>query len=130
MNLLTTEVLLCEKLPVELKNNNTGRGHAHWQSTKQRKLYEQQLRTSGFIRKPFDETVDLVVCRILGKRQRLWDADSVLRGSAKELIDSLVACGWFHDDGAKWIRNCVGIQDDSRKHEGPAVVVTVMSIER
>ena len=34
-----------------------------------------------------------LVNRMLGPNQWKWDADSVLRGSAKELIDALVAVG-------------------------------------
>jgi hypothetical protein len=124
-----SEVLIVQTLPLELKNYNTGRGHAHWQSTKIRKEYESVLRARRLTRQPFDRCVDVVLCRVLGPKQRLWDADSVLRGSAKELIDSLVACGWFHDDGPEWIRRAVGIQDKSQRHNGPAVVIAVEAFD-
>ena len=55
----------------------------------------------------------------------LWDADSVLRGNAKELIDSLTALGWFHDDSPKWIVAVDGRQDASRREIGPMVEVEV-----
>lgn len=124
-----SRILLTKTLPLELQNYNTGRGHAHWQSTKIRKQYEQALRANGLTRQPFDCCVDVAICRVLGPKQRLWDADSVLRGSAKELIDSLVACGWFHDDGPEWIRRAVGIQDKSQRQNGPAVVIAVEAFE-
>ena len=57
---------------------------------------------------------------MLGKRQRFWDADSALRG-AKELIDSVVDSGLLVDDNMKHVAWCLGIQDDSRKDEGPFV---------
>lgn len=129
MKLISTDVLLCETIPLELLNNNKGRSFAHWNSTKLRKQYEQELRLRGLVRKPFEVLVDVAICRVLGPRHRLWDGDSVLRGSAKELMDSLVACGWFHDDGPRWIRNVIGIQDCSRRDIGPAVSIYVEMAE-
>ena len=49
--------------------------------------------------------------RLLGKGQRLWDYDSIGRGSAKELLDAVVATGWFVDDGPQWITGCRYDQD-------------------
>lgn len=83
-------------------------------------------KLAGFRRKPFRQKVDIVLVRILGKRERLWDSDSILRGNAKQLLDSLVAdAGWFADDGPKYIRLVLGDQDDTRRHEGPAVEIRV-----
>jgi len=73
--------------------------------------------------------VEIQLTRIIGPRHRLWDADSVLRGSAKQLIDSLVAIGWFHDDGPKWITSATGVQDASQRVNGPAVMVEVFKSE-
>jgi len=119
--------LLRVLLPLEITNGNTGRGGAFWQTAKLRKGYERDIRNLGHVREPFSVCVDVVYVRILGKRQRLWDASSVLRGT-KELEDSLVACGWWHDDGPNWIRNCDGRQDKGRRSEGPAVEIIVSSL--
>lgn len=87
------------------------------------------LRAQNLSREPFDFPVEIQLTRIIGPRQRLWDADSVLRGSAKQLIDSLVAIGWFHDDGPKWITSATGVQDASQRVNGPAVMVEVFKSE-
>ncbi len=94
-------------LPIKLVNDNTGRSQ-HWsKAAKRKKLYVSILRVLGGKREPFDHPVTIRLTRILGARERLWDADSIGRGSAKELIDAFVACGWLVDDGPKWV---VGIE--------------------
>lgn len=80
----------------------------------------QQLK-----RDPFEFPVKVTLTRILGPNQRLWDADSVLRGNAKQLIDSLVAIGWFYDDSMKYIVQVVGDQDATQRENGPAVLIEV-----
>ncbi len=117
--------LISVTLPIEMTNGNTGRGTSFWQSYQRRQRYEHTLKCLKLERTPFDHPVRLRLTRILGSRQRLWDADSVLRGSAKELVDSLVAVGWFHDDGPKWIVLAEGLQDDSQRKAGPATLVEV-----
>ncbi len=76
-------------------------------------------------RDPFKFPVKLTLTRILGPNQRLWDADSVLRGNAKQLVDSLVAVGWFHDDSMKYITQVIGAQDATQRENGPAVLIEV-----
>tara|TARA_R110002110_G_scaffold116667_3_gene288278 strand:- start:393 stop:671 length:279 start_codon:yes stop_codon:yes gene_type:complete len=76
-------------------------------------------------REPFEFPVQIRLTRIIGPRQRLWDADSVLRGSAKQILDALVAIGWFHDDGPRWITSATGVQDASQRENGPAVMIEV-----
>jgi hypothetical protein len=109
----------------DLTNSNDGQGRAWYRTAALRTAIERELRLHGHERDPFDFPVSLRLTRVLGKKQRLWDADSVLRGSAKQLIDSLVAVGWFHDDGPKWILNVRGEQDDTRREIGPAVLIEV-----
>ena len=116
-------------LPVELTNGNDGRGGRWFKSSTRRKALERDLRFLGQSRKPFQCLVDVQITRILGKGQRLWDADSIGRGSAKELIDALVALGWFHDDGPTHIRHCDYRQDATRREIGPAVKVVVRIAE-
>ena len=112
-------------LPVELTNGNDGRGHKFFKSAKVRKTIESSLRSAGFVRVPFDYPVIVTVTRILGKKQRLWDSSSVGRGNWKEIEDSLVALGWFHDDGPKWIMETRFRQDASQREQGPVVRVQI-----
>lgn len=120
-----TDALLDVTLPIELTNGNDGRGSRWFKSSNVRKNLETTLRTLGLVRKPFDHQVRLTVIRIVGKGQRLWDASSVGRGNWKELEDAMVVCGWFHDDGPKWISEVRFYQDDTQRHVGPAVRVVV-----
>jgi hypothetical protein len=108
-------------LPIQLTNGNTGRGH-HWiASAKRRKAYEQIIlaKYGKLVPPPYPQHV--AVTRLLGKGERLWDYSSGLRGNYKELEDAMTACGFWHDDGPRWVRSVAFIQDDSRRHEGPGV---------
>jgi hypothetical protein len=116
-------LLLSRLLPIELTNGNDGRGSKWFKSSKIRKQIAIVLFTEK--RKPFDYPVAIRITRILGRKQQLWDSDSVGRGNAKELIDSLVELGWFHDDGPKWITHCDYRQDSSQRENGPSVLVEV-----
>src|SRR5690554_4369071 len=104
-------------LPIELTNGNSGRGHAFWNSAKERKAYEEIIRTKFPRQRPFGVPVVVTVTRVLGRKQRLWDSSSILRGNYKEVEDALVACGFFHDDGPRWIRATHGLQDASRRKD-------------
>jgi len=112
-------------LPIELTNGNDGRGNDWFVSNSRRKKYEKIIRQLGYVREPFDFAVIVTVVRILGPRQKLWDSSSVGRGNWKEIEDSLVACGWFHDDSIKYIVNTFFYQDENRRKEGPAVEIIV-----
>jgi hypothetical protein len=112
---------------IDLTNNNDGQGKAWYRTAAIRKAIEKKLRSSNHIRQPFNQPVCIRLVRILGPKQRLWDADSILRGSAKQLIDSLVAVGWFHDDKPQWIKQVVGDQEVDRQ-VGPAVKVQVYDL--
>ncbi len=112
-------------LPWDLTNNNDGQQRTWHKSANHRKAFERWLRLNDLVRTPFDKPVVVKVIRVLGKGERLWDSSSVLRGNYKQMEDSFVACGWFHDDNAKWITQTVGAQDDSRREQGPAVEIRV-----
>lgn len=120
-------MLLDVTLPIELHNRNTGRGGAHWQTTKERKDIEESLRLLGHVRTPFEFPVGLTIVRLLAGRQRFLDTDSLGRGNAKELVDSLVSCGWFVDDKPEHIRAVNYMQDERgrklRKHGETRIVV-------
>ena len=121
-------LLLDVTLPLEITNQNDGQGHSFWKKHRQRLQYQSDLRVLGHLRKPFDEPVRIVATRILGKNQRLWDSSSVLRGSYKQLEDAMVACGWFVDDGPKYITETVGRQDDTQRSNGPAIRLQVYAV--
>ena len=125
LQIFQAEPLLTVSLDYALTNRNTGRGH-HWgQSAACRKKLELLVAASQGRQVPFSHPVALIVTRVLGPGQRKWDADSVGRGSAKELIDSLVACGFFVDDSPRWIVECIFTQDDSRRNVGPKTDVAI-----
>jgi hypothetical protein len=112
-------------LPFELTNGNDGRGSKWFSSAKLRKGFERDLRRLGLVSKPFDHAVSVRVTRILGTGQRLWDSSSIGRGNWKEIEDALVACGWFHDDGPKYIRGTQFYQSAAMRHEGPSIKVEI-----
>ena len=120
---------MSEILPVQISNSNDGQGHRWYRTANARKGFEQVLKMAGFVRSPFDFPVRIVLTRILGKGQRLWDCDSVGRGNAKQLIDALTACGWWKDDGPKWIRPVDFRQDETRREVGPATLIEVYRSE-
>jgi len=92
------------RLPIVLTNGNDGRNKRWFSSAKIRTQIEYMLRLNGhFLTKPFSEPIVLRITRVLARAQKLWDSDSIGRGSAKELIDSLVACNWFRDDSTVYI---------------------------
>lgn len=99
------------QIPIELTNNNAGRTTHFGRSAAQRRKYERIIRAEFGQQKPYEIQVDLVVIRVLGKRQRLWDASSILRGNWKEIEDAIVACGFLSDDGPDYVRSIVGYQD-------------------
>lgn len=116
-------------LPIKLVNDNTGRSQ-HWsKASKRKRQYETIVRVLGGRRKPFDVPVGIRLTRVLGPRERLWDADSIGRGSAKELIDSFVACGWLHDDGPKWVTS-VEYRQEVDRESGPAVKVEFVQCQK
>ena len=119
------KLILRETIKLNLTNGNDGQGRAWYKSAATRKAIEQQLKVQDLKRDPFEFPVKLTLTRILGPNQRLWDADSVLRGNAKQLIDSLVAVGWFHDDSMKYITQVIGAQDATQRENGPAVLIEV-----
>ncbi len=128
-------------IPKELKNSNNGQSR-HWSSShKDKKEFMVALGNSSVVTDTgvelgiesfiydilgdafLSQRVGLIVERVLGKRQRLWDSDSVLRGNAKQLIDSITDYGILCDDSSKHVGWTLGIQDDTCKASGPFVRV-------
>jgi hypothetical protein len=113
--------ILSVLLPVEMINRNDGQGHSQWRTVKDKK--QIGLALSNLKRKPFEHRVDITLTRILGKGQRLFDPDSIGRGNAKQIIDTLTDLGWWYDDSSKYIRHCDYRQDDSQRENGPSVLI-------
>jgi hypothetical protein len=77
----------------------------------------------------------LIVRRVLGAKQKYYDADSVLRGNAKECIDGLIEAGLARDDlieaglarddNMKFIPWVMGDQDADRREIGPFTEIEV-----
>lgn len=95
-----------------LSNRNDGRGY-HWRRTHRERMTLDAVVRAAEVppQVPFTTPVVLVVVRVIPAGGRRWDECSVGRGNAKELIDAMVAGGWFHDDSPKWIRHVVWCQD-------------------
>jgi len=117
-------------LPIELTNGNEGRSK-HWSgAAKRRRQYEAIIRlmhARNHLRdpEPVRTPVKITITRVLGRGQRLYDADSLGRGNAKEIIDALVAAGFLPDDGPKHVVSCEYRQDASQRQHGPATIVTI-----
>lgn len=109
-------------LPVSITNRNDGTGHSWHRTHVSKKKYLHDLAAQGFKRaEPYPFPVWVMVFRVLGPRERLWDYSSGLRGSYKELEDALTDLGWWVDDGPKHIRACDFRQDATQRENGPAV---------
>jgi len=116
-------------LDIELTNGNDGRQKSWYKPAKERKFFESLLIAKGLRRKPFKGPVVVVVTRILGQGQRLWDSSSGLRGNYKELEDAMVACGWFEDDSSPWIKETRFKQDADHRALGPSVQIQIYDAE-
>jgi hypothetical protein len=123
----------------ELKNGNGGQSK-HWSASAQERkqwtralssAYVQTLNGTEFDFYAYhecvapDEKIGIVITRFLAKGQRKWDADSVLRGNAKQLVDSLVEAGVARDDSPRYIEFVYGRQDDSQRKELESGYVTI-----
>jgi len=71
---------------------------------------------------PLAQLVGVEIHRVLGPRERKYDPDSVLRGEAKQLIDSLVGTNLLTDDSPKHILWAVGTQSDKRADESHVLI--------
>jgi hypothetical protein len=122
----------------ELNNGNVGRSK-HWSSAhRERQAWRKSLDsavvimpdgvTSAFyshIAAPPSYQQGLIVRRVLGAKQKFYDADSVLRGNAKECIDGLIEAGLARDDNMKFIPWVMGDQDADRREIGPFTEIEV-----
>jgi hypothetical protein len=125
----------------ELKNGNNGQTK-HWgASHKERAAWLKKVKDSYVIEPNGSEcmTLDFLDCyqppkyqgllitRHLGKNQRFLDPDSVLRGNAKQAIDSLIEIGVAPDDSIKHLKFVIGLQCDKNRELGPYTSVEVFS---
>lgn len=119
------ELVATEFLKVKLTNNNNGQSK-HWsKSARDRDEFEMELRCYHGTRQPFEFPVRLVVTRVLGPGESLWDYSSIGRGNWKQIEDSLVACGWFMDDGPKFITGVLFDQDTGNRKIGPGIKIEI-----
>lgn len=126
MPTLPDALLHADLLPIPLTNANLGQTHSHHRAHRLRRRIVDALRARGYARQPFAVPTGVVVTRILGPGEQLWDSSSVLRGSWKQLEDSLVELGWWPDDGPRYIRWTLGLQRADCRHLGPATWVAVV----
>ena len=133
--------ILTVSIDADLKNQNTGQTR-HWSTAHREKklmthalldgriLYpgDGNIKYAVFCKEimlhPFDARVDITVKRILGKAQRLFDPDSILRGNCKQLVDAIVDSGVLIDDSSKHVGRVLGMQDSSQRDRGPAIEIT------
>lgn len=133
--------ILTISIDAELKNQNSGQTR-HWSTAHREKktmttallsgriLYpgDGNIKFGVFCKEimlhPFDARVDITVKRILGKAQRLFDPDSILRGNCKQLVDAIVDSGVLIDDSSKHVGRVLGMQDASQRDRGPAIEIT------
>ena len=123
----------------KLKNGNNGQSK-HWSgSYAERKAWitavgnslvtdekgESHTLGAFFDPSPSDKKIGMVITRVLGKGERQWDPDSVLRGNAKQLVDSLVDYGVCSDDSPSFVDFVIGIQDESSRGSGPITKVEI-----
>lgn len=122
-------------LPIGISNKNDGQGRAWYGTNNDKKRFLNDLvwlsRDDDYDLSPLDDgQYNVVVTRILGKRQRLYDADSVLRGNFKQLMDALVSIGLLADDGATAINFMVALQDSTNRKNGPAIQLDFYAVAR
>ena len=125
----------------DMKNGNNGQTK-HWStSAKERKSWVKSVSNSWvrsingteyafedyFQCSAPDGLQGLLLTRHIGKGQRFWDPDSVLRGNAKQLIDTLVEFGVMRDDSVKYLKFVIGVQCDSNREAGPYTSVEVFA---
>lgn len=133
----TKEPLVKVVVHDNISNRNDGQGK-HWSaSSKARSRIFAKCKDADYFRYsdrrrvylpasikeckiPSRVKVNIIATRILGPKQRLWDADSILRGEFKQLLDSLVQLGIIEDDGPKFVKHCLGLQDSTQRVDGPA----------
>lgn len=116
-------------LPLEISNRNDGRGHQWFRTDAEKKAVAEALQIFYPNGPPAEAremdsggTVNLVVRRILGKRQRWFDPDSILRGNAKEIVDAIVDHGFLSGDGYPAVGFVAGVQIKDPE-AGPALAV-------
>lgn len=138
----TSELLFTIKIAGKLSNNNSGQTK-HWSSAhKAKKKWMLALRhatvtlpSEGELEfnyyeflehvladEPIAQLVGIEIQRVLGPRERKYDPDSVLRGEAKQLVDSLVGTNLLTDDSCKHILWAVGTQAETRAKESHVLI--------
>lgn len=121
----TIEVIL----PIRLTNSNEGRTKHYGPTKRFRDDCGVMCKVWFRDRKPFDFPVKVLVVRLLAKGEHKMDQSSLSRGNWKEIEDSLVAAGWFHDDGPKWITDVHFDQDATQRLDYSRISVRIRKAE-
>lgn len=112
-------------LPIRLTNGNDGRTKHYRPTKKFRDECGLQCRAWFPDRQPCDVPVTVEVMRLLAKGERKMDQSSLGRGNWKEIEDSLVAAGWFHDDNSTWITSVQFSQNDTQRLDYSRISVRI-----
>lgn len=114
-------------LPIPLQNSNEGRAGTWHKSANSRKSIEGTLRLFRHVYDPSDmPPVKLTITRLWGRGQKPLDEDSLGRGNAKQLIDSMVACGWLVDDSRPHVMQC----DYRQRKSDDGIAATLVEMTR
>lgn len=135
------DCILTIGINAELKNNNNGQTK-HWSTSHREKKVMINALQNAIILHPencslsfldfrkeimvgsFNQKVDLTIKRILGKGQRFFDPDSILRGNCKQLVDALTSEKILKDDSSKHIGRVLGLQCANQRTRGPSIEVS------
>lgn len=115
-------------LPIELTNGNEGR-KKHWAPAAERRREYERIISLKYPRPtPAPTPCRITITRVLGPKQSKFDADSLGRGNAKELIDAIVATGFLPDDGPRHVHEVTYRQDATRRSSGPSTEITIQAV--
>ncbi len=112
-------------LPIQLLSKN-GRDKLHFRQRNHLRKSYQGIILLKYPRKHStpDYKQRMTVMRLMGPRERDFDEQNLIAGSAIELIDSFVHLGWLKDDSPPYLEP-VFKQGWHKMIGGPAVVVTI-----
>jgi hypothetical protein len=103
-------------VPVQSQN-----AFKHWRTRqKERQMWEKTIRAYWGKAEPATARMRLVITRVLGPRERLFDDGNGEGGSCKQIVDAIKRLGWVRDDSPKHL-TWEFRQEANLRHLGPAV---------